>query len=121
MGGDGSYPDNDQGLYDLTLNSRHKGFFRPQSLRNIALTAPYMHDGSIETLEDVIKHYARGGTLTAGGPNAGDGKFNPLKSGLVQGFSASDQEIEDIIAFIESLTDTSLTLNPNLSDPFAGN
>lgn len=121
VGGTGDYPADDQGLFELTANPNHRGLFRPPSLRNAELTAPYMHDGSIATLEEVIKHYARGGTLTAGGPNAGDGKFNPLKSGLIQGFNASDQEIEDIIAFIESLTDTSLTLNPNLSDPFVGN
>lgn len=119
VGGTGDYPAEDQGLFELTSNPNHRGFFRPPSLRNVELTAPYMHDGSLATLEDVIAHYARGGTLTAGGPNAGDGKFNPLKSGLVQGFDATEQEIEDVIAFLNSLTDTSLTLNPNLSDPFA--
>ncbi|MES1173406.1 MAG: hypothetical protein ABUL62_03680 [Myxococcales bacterium] len=54
--GAGSYPPQDQGLYELTLNPADRGRFRPPTLRNVALTAPYMHDGSIATLTDVVKH-----------------------------------------------------------------
>ncbi len=118
INGDGSYPVIDQGLYNLTLNPEHKGLFRPQSLRNVELTAPYMHDGSIATLKEVVEHYARGGRLITSGPNAGDGRLSPLKSGLVRGFQATEEEKEDIIAFLRSLTDTDLVSNPKFASPF---
>lgn len=118
VGGDGSYPEQDQGLYDVTLNPLHKGLFRPQSLRNIAVTAPYMHDGSISSLREVILHYARGGTNTQMGKNAGDGKLSPLKSGLIQGFDATEEEIDAVIAFLHSLTDEKFITNPRFSNPF---
>jgi cytochrome c peroxidase len=117
--GDGSYPTLNQGLYELTKNPDDRGRFRPQGLRNVAVTAPYMHDGSIPTLRDVIRHYARGGRLIESGPFAGDGRASPLKSGLVRGFQATEQEIDDVIAFLESLTDPTFLTNPDFSDPFA--
>ena len=116
--GEGAYPAQDQGLFDLTFNPEHKGLFRPQGLRNIALTAPYMHDGSIATLREVIEHYAAGGRLIEEGPFAGDGRVSPLKSGLVRGFSLSEQEFADVLAFLESLTDTSFVENPAYANPF---
>ncbi len=114
----GSYPAIDQGIFDLTSDPSDKGFFRPQSLRNVAITAPYMHDGSIETLRGVIEHYARGGRLIESGPNAGDGRLSPLKSGLIVGFDATDEEIEAVIAFLESLTDYEFITDPRFSNPF---
>jgi cytochrome c peroxidase len=118
VGGDGSYPEEDQGLYDLSLDPADKGLFRPQSLRNIELTAPYMHDGSIATLREVIEHYARGGTLTGSGVNAGDGKNSPLKSVLIPGFDATDEEIDAVIAFLEALTDEEFITSSKFSNPF---
>ena len=119
VGGDGSYPAHDQGLYDLTFDRGDRGLFRPQSLRNVALTAPYMHDGSLATLRDVVEHYARGGTVTETGPFAGDGRVNPLKSGLVRGFVATEEEIDDLVAFLESLTDQSFIDNTAFTNPTA--
>lgn len=116
--GTGGYPAQDQGLFDLTLRPDDRGRFRPSSLRNIALTAPYMHDGSLATLRDVVKHYTAGGTVTETGPAAGDGRLSPLKSGLVRPFAATEQEIDDVVAFLESLTDGSFVNNPDFSDPF---
>ncbi|WP_339725044.1 MbnH family di-heme enzyme [uncultured Paraglaciecola sp.] len=116
--GEGSYPAADQGLYELTLDLADRGLFRPQSLRNIELTAPYMHDGSIATLREVIEHYARGGRLIESGENAGDGNLSPLKSGLIKTFVATDDEIDAVIAFLESLTDYEFINNPKFSDPF---
>lgn len=116
--GEGSYPPSDQGLFDLTFDPDHRGLFRPPNLRNIALTAPYMHDGSIPTLEGVLEHYAAGGTLTEEGPNAGDGRTSPLKSGLVRGFQLSDEERAEVLAFLESLTDQSFVGDPAFSSPF---
>ncbi|HEY1333897.1 MAG TPA: di-heme enzyme, partial [Myxococcaceae bacterium] len=80
-------------------------------------TAPYMHDGSIATLRDVILHYARGGRKIDSGPYAGDGSLSPLKSGLVRGFVISDAEIDDVIAFLQSLTDSAFLAEPRFADP----
>ncbi len=115
----GSYPPGNEGLFDITGEPGDKGAFKPPSLRNIALTAPYMHDGSIETLEEVVRHYERGGRLIEDGPYAGDGFDNPNKNGFVQGFVLSDKEREDLLAFLRALTDESLLTNPAYSDPFA--
>jgi cytochrome c peroxidase len=116
--GEGSYPAIDQGLYELTLRSRDRGLFRPPSLRNVALTAPYMHDGSIADLRGVIEHYAAGGTLTESGPNAGDGRKSPLKSGLVRGFRISEEEMSDVLAFLDALTDPDFVENPAFANPW---
>ncbi|MEM9190092.1 MAG: MbnH family di-heme enzyme [Myxococcota bacterium] len=117
--GRGAYPAHDQGLYDLTFDPGDQGHFRPQSLRNVALTAPYMHDGSLETLREVVEHYAAGGRNVETGPFVGDGRLSPLKSGLVRGFIATDEEIDAVVAFLESLTDEAFLRNPAHADPFA--
>jgi cytochrome c peroxidase len=117
---DGSYPTGNEGLFDMTNDPADKGKFKPPSLRNVAVTAPYMHDGSIATLEEVIDHYARGGRLVEGGPNAGDGFDNPNKSSFLNGFVISEQEKQDLLAFLRTLTDEDLLTNPVFSDPFAG-
>ena len=116
---DGSYPAGNEGIYDMTGDPLDKGRFKPPSLRNVAITAPYMHDGSIETLEEVLDHYARGGRLIESGPNAGDGRDNPNKSALLNGFAMTEQEKQDLIAFLRALTDEDLLTNPAYSDPFA--
>jgi cytochrome c peroxidase len=118
VGGDGGYPTGNQGLYELTGNPADRGRFRPAGLRNVARTAPYMHDGSIATLRDVVRHYARGGRLVESGPYAGDGRLSPLKSGLVRGFEISDSEIDDVVAFLESLTDETFLHDSALANPF---
>ena len=116
---DGSYPALNEGLFEMTGELADKGRFKPPSLRNIAITAPYMHDGSIETLEEVLDHYARGGRLIEDGPHAGDGKDNPNKSALLNGFVMTEQEKQDLVAFLHALTDETLLNNPAYSDPFA--
>jgi cytochrome c peroxidase len=78
-----------------------------------------MHDGSIATLEEVVDHYARGGRAIESGPNAGDGFDNPNKSSFLNGFEITEQEKQDLVAFLRSLTDEDLLTNPALSDPFA--
>jgi len=116
--GTGSYPLGDQGLYEVTLNLADRGRFRPPSLRNVALTAPYMHDGSIATLRDVVKHYAAGGRVITDGPWAGDGRLSPLKSPLVRGFTVTEEEIDDVLSFLQSMTDESILHDPRLANPF---
>lgn len=113
-----TYPASDPGLRALTQRAEDEGRFRIPSLRNVAVTKPYMHDGSVETLDDVLTSYARGGRYLASGPYAGDGALHPYKHPAVKGFSLSDAERDDVIAFLESLTDLSFTTRPELGDPF---
>ncbi|MCA9651017.1 MAG: di-heme enzyme [Myxococcales bacterium] len=115
---DGAYPLGNQGLIEATFDPDDMGAFRAQTLRNIAVTGPYMHDGSVETLDEVIRIYERGGRLIDSGPNAGDGAVNPHKSGLVAGFTLTDQEREDLIVFLGSLTDDDFLTDPRFSNPF---
>jgi cytochrome c peroxidase len=117
--GTGAYPEDNTGLHGLTNDPLDMGKFRPPTLRNVALTAPYMHDGSIATLDEVIEFYARGGRLIESGPLAGDGRLNTHKNGLVAGFDITPEQKRDVIAFLQSLTDETFITDPRFSDPFA--
>ena len=119
LDGEGAYPVRDQGLFEITQRPEDMGKFRPPTLRNVAVTAPYMHDGSIATLREVIEeHYARGGRLVKSGDDAGDGSTSPRKAAFVSGFAISEQEVADLVAFLESLTDEGFLTDPRLSDPW---
>ncbi len=87
------YPDAGRAL--ITLDSLDRGKFRVASLRNVAVTKPYMYDGSIATLSEVIDHYAKGG----------QGHIN--QSEKIKGFKLSQQEKDDLISFLKSFTDSS--------------
>ncbi|QUM85240.1 methanobactin export MATE transporter MbnM [Moritella sp. 28] len=115
---EGSYPAIDNGLFAVTQKVEDKGKFRPPTLRNIAYTAPYMHDGSIGTLEEVLGFYAAGGRHIISGEYAGDGRQNPNKSEFVTGFSMSKQERDDLLAFLNALSDPVFISNPRYSNPF---
>ena len=115
--GEGAYPADNTGLYDMTGARRDMGRFKAPTLRNIAVTAPYMHDGSAATLEQVIAHYARGGRLIDEGRYAGDGRRNPFKSEFIRGFVLSDSERDELIAFLNSLTDETLLTDSRWSNP----
>lgn len=119
IGGSGAYPDGNNGLHEITGQDRDRGRFRAPTLRNIALTHPYMHDGSIATLDSVLDHYAAGGRSIAEGKLAGDGRQHRAKSEFVTGFELSSAEREDLLAFLHALTDKSLVSSPQWSDPFA--
>ncbi len=116
--GMGGYPPEDPGLVEITLDPEDMGKFRAPSLRNIAVTAPYMHDGSIATLEDVLAHYAAGGRTITEGPHAGVGSDNPYKDPLLTGFEMTSKQRDEVIAFLESLTDDEFLTDPALSDPW---
>jgi cytochrome c peroxidase len=116
--GRGAYPANNTGIAEITGRPEDMGRFRAPSLRNVAVTAPYMHDGSIATLSEVIDHYAAGGRTIASGPNAGVGRDNPLKSSFLPGFEMSAQERADLIAFLQSLTDEQFLRDPRYADPW---
>lgn len=118
--GQGAYPKVDRGLLEVTGKPGDMGKFKTPTLRNVTLTAPYMHDGSIETLEAVMQHYARGGRVLEDGPWAGDGKTSPLKSELVAGFSLSEEKTAAVIAFLGSLTDEAFVTKEALSNPAQG-
>ena len=117
LDGKGAYPPNNTGVEEITLKASDMGRFRAPTLRNIALTAPYMHNGSIATLSEVIDHYAAGGRTITEGPYAGVGSQNPLKSSFIRGFEITAGERQDLIAFLESMTDEQFVTNPALSDP----
>ncbi len=95
----------DSGLERVTSLAEDIGKFRTPSLRNVAVTAPFMHNGSQETLSDVLEHYDSGGK---GHANAAE---------FMQPLGLSEQEKLDIIAFLNSLTDDSFLTNPLFSEP----
>ncbi len=98
-GADGRGSD-DPGLFDHTHRASDKGKFRVPTLRNIALTAPYMHDGSLASLQQVVDHYANGGHRNT----SEDPRVRPL--------FLSPAEKTDLIDFLESLTDREFIENP---------
>jgi cytochrome c peroxidase len=95
----------DYGLFAVTSNVEDKDRFKAPSLRNIAATAPYMHDGSLATLNDVIDFYQRGG------------EPHPGKSPFMRGFILTSEEREDLLAFLASLTDEKFLTDPRYADP----
>ncbi len=92
------YPDS--GRIRLTGLESDRGVLKIPSLRNVALTAPYMHDGSLPTLETVVDHYQTGG------------KAHPNKSPLLKPFKLTPGERADLLAFLRSLTDKKFISNP---------
>ena len=112
--GQGSYPADNPGIGEFTGEASDRGRFRTASLRNVAVTAPYMHDGSIATLEDVIRqHYALAGRSTSV-----TGRPSPMRSELLVGFEVSDDEVNDLVAFLQALTDRDFLTDPRLGNPW---
>lgn len=97
------YPD--PGRFRLTGKESDRARFKVPSLRNVALTAPYMHDGSLASLEEVIEHYNRGGAS------------HPHKSELIRPLSLNEREKTDLQAFLHSLTDYPFIHHPLLQAP----
>lgn len=95
----------DYGRGRVTLDSADFGRFRTPTLRNISVTFPYMHDGSIATLQEVIQLYADGGA------------DHPNKSSLIHPFELTGDEMTDLLAFLNALTDQQFLTNETLSDP----
>ncbi|AUH49584.1 di-heme enzyme [Chromobacterium sp. ATCC 53434] len=109
--GDGGYPFPNRGTLELSGRPADMGRFRSPGLRNVALTAPYMHDGSVATLEQAVRVHAEHGR--------GDGRRNRWKDPLVDRIRLTPAEQADIVAFLKTLTDETLTGDPRLADPFA--
>ncbi|MEL4180427.1 MbnH family di-heme enzyme [Roseateles sp. PN1] len=119
IGGTGAFPEPNRGVFELSAKPSDMGKFRAPSLRNVEVTAPYTHDGSIATLEAMLDFYAAGGRNIESGPHAGDGRLNPNKDPLVARISLDAQERADIVAFLRTLTDHEFLSNPKHADPFA--
>ena len=85
-------PQNDVGRFEITEDPKDSWAYKTPSLRNIALTAPYMHDGSLTTLEEVVEFYNRGG------------EDNPLKDPLLKPLGLSNEEIGALVSFLKTLT-----------------
>lgn len=101
----------DEGRENVTSNSMDKAKFKVTSLRNIALTPPYMHDGRFNTLEEVIDHYNSGIKLSP--------SVNPAIADTKEfGLFLDAQDKKDLVAFLKTLTDESLMTNKNYSSPF---
>jgi len=103
----------DLGLGGITGDAFDNGLFKVPTLRNIALTAPYMHDGRFETLEEVVDHYSAGGHFS---PTLSSELGSPFTSG--EAINLSPGQKAALIAFLKSLTDSTLINNPAYSSPF---
>ena len=86
------------GRFAISRTFDDLGSFKTPTLRNTAVTAPYMHDGSIKTLRDVIVHYNNGGVTNEGDP------VNDFLSGGIRPLKLTDEQIDDLVAFMEALT-----------------
>ncbi len=118
IGGTGAYPPGNTGIHEVTNNPNDMGRFKAPTLRNIELTAPYMHDGSAIDLDSVIDHYAAGGRTITSGPYAGNGSASPFKNSFVKGFTLTAQERADLIAFLKSLTDCDYVTSEKFRNPW---
>ena len=83
---------NDLGRFEVTRDPKDRWAFKTPSLRNVAQTRPYMHDGSLGSLTDVVDYYDKGGD------------YSPNKSELIKPLHLSEEEKRDLVSFLESLT-----------------
>lgn len=94
------------GRFASTRGFDDLGSFKTPTLRNIAVTAPYMHDGSLKTLREVVVHYNNGGVTKEGD------RVNDFLSGGIRPLQLSDQQIDDLVAFMEALTSPEFAVPP---------
>ena len=80
----------DLGRYVVTKKEEDKGAFKTPTIRNVEFSAPYMHDGSLETLDEVVEHYNKGGDP------------NPYLSEKIKKLNLSDQDKKDLVAFMKA-------------------
>jgi cytochrome c peroxidase len=118
------YEDKGQEMVDRETGEQIDGWFKVPTLRNIALTAPYMHDGRFKTLEEVIEHYSTGVrshkflSPELREPVAGHNSWEELAQSKVKRMNLSEYEKMALIEFLNSLTDEQFISDPRLSDPF---
>lgn len=109
---DADFTGKDSGYAEVTKNPNHVGLFKAPTLRNIALTAPYMHDGRFETLKEVLDHYSEHVEMS---PTINESIFIYAPQG---GAQLTEQQKHQVIAFLHTLTDSSLLTNPSYSNPW---
>jgi cytochrome c peroxidase len=107
------FPYVDRGVGAITGNPADSGKFKVPSLRNIELTAPYMHDGRFNTLEQVVEFY---NSEVVDNPNLSPPLRNP--NGTVRRLNLTTGQKAALVTFLKTLTDTNLATDPKLSDPF---
>ena len=99
----------DLGRGEVTAQPQDFGRFKTPSLRNVEFSAPYMHDGRFETLEEVIEHYNSGGHFSS--------TVDPFMKFTQGGLQLTEQRKQDLIAFLKALSDPVFINNPDFSDP----
>jgi cytochrome c peroxidase len=106
----------DQGVGAISGRVEEKGQFKVPTLRNVALSGPYMHDGRFTTLEQVIDHYSTG---VKAHPNLGNElQFLPPGANGLRGFNFTTQQKSDLVAFLNTLTDEVFANDERFADPF---
>ena len=97
----------DVGLYAVTKRPEDRGLFRTPTLREVSTTAPYMHGGSLATLDDVVEFYNRGGARQAGWPGRGATKDRPLRP-----LGLTKKEKRDLVEFLKTLSGAPISVGP---------
>ena len=100
----------DLGQGGITGNPNQYGRFKTPTLRNIEYSAPYMHDGRFNTLEEVVEHYNSGGHPSA--------TVDPFMKFTVGGLQLTEQKKAGLVAFLKALSDPEFITNPEFQDPF---
>jgi len=108
----------DVGIYESTQQLQDLGKFKIPSLRNCGLTAPYMHDGSVASLSDVLDIYKNGGRMPALSNSTNHSQTNSTKHPLIHGFELSAYDKQSLLAFLHTLTDTSYLSQEHFLNPF---
>jgi cytochrome c peroxidase len=111
----GLLDDDDDGVGEITGLDQDLGKFKSPSLRNVALTGPYMHDGRFETLEEVVDHYNQG---VEAHPNLDPALTDPQLGGAPIRLELGSDDQDALVAFMLTLTDASLATDPRWADPF---
>ena len=115
----GRYPPGREGLYELSGATEDIGKYRVPTLRGLAFTAPYYHDGTGASLRSVLRAYNEGGRLVRSGPFAGDGRLHPNKDPRIRPLGLREDELEALEAFLLSLSDPALLADPRWADPIS--
>jgi cytochrome c peroxidase len=116
--GNGAYPAYDPGLFQNTHNPADMGKFRVPTLRQLAFTAPYFHDGSAATLTEALNVFWNGGRTNAAATGLGDGVTNPYKHPLIKPISLTSAEKMQVHKFLLSLADSTVLTAAAYSNPF---
>jgi cytochrome c peroxidase len=107
------------GLEAVTGDARDRGKFKTPTLRNIAATAPYMHDGRFKTLEDVLAHYNHGIRVSKTlSPLILEADNEVADPNAARGLRLAPEEVNALIAFLHTLTDQAFLVDPRFSNPF---